>query len=131
MPGGRPCDLTPDLIARVCDLLRCGNYRDPVALTVGIQTRTFKRWMKLGSQAGSGLYWQFYHSVHSAEAEAETSAVDFIYNADNETKTENKRWWLMRKCAERWGRDSYQTKLFKKKLDELAKMVTGAEAQPA
>lgn len=100
---GRPTKLTPELSAKVCGIIRAGNYRDVAAKRSGLPMRTFSDWLKKGRKEKSGAHRNFLLAVIEAEAVAETAMVAVVRRgAKKDPKCA--QWFLERKFPERWGR---------------------------
>lgn len=103
MPGGRPTKLTPALQAKLCKLIRAGNFRNIAAAAVGIPARTLQVWLAKGKQSKTGVYREFRHALMAAEKAAETDMVALIIKAAKKD-AKHAEWWLERKHHKRWGR---------------------------
>lgn len=64
---------------------------------VGIASVTYYDWMKKGETAKSGQYFEFYHAVKKARAEAVARNVAIIQKAAAHT-WQAAAWWLERSC---------------------------------
>ena len=102
MAAGRPSSLTPQLRQKICRIIRRGNYHYVAAQRCGIGITTFRRWMQQGKRDQSGRFKQFRDAVLEAEKSAETYAVGMVYKA-GKTDINHLKWWLERKCPNRWG----------------------------
>lgn len=115
---GRPSKISPELTAKICDMLRAGNYIETAAAYAGINKTTLYDWMKRGARemervelAGKGAkirkkeqpYVDFSNAVTKALAEAEVRDLIIISNA---AKTDWKAaaWKLERRTPDKWGR---------------------------
>lgn len=72
---GRPSKLTPELIKKLTIQIKAGNYFDTACAYVGIDYSTFRKWMVKGEKATQGQYFDFFHAIKQAEAEAELRMV--------------------------------------------------------
>lgn len=72
-PGrtGRPLKLTPDLIRRIAEVVRGGNYLDTAARFCGVSRVSFHEWMKKGHAQQRGLYRDFLNALEEAQAAAD------------------------------------------------------------
>ena len=102
---GRPISaLTPELIKNIEVFLKEGNYVNVVCKFLGIDERSFYRWLKKGEKQKSGLYGNLCQSVKKAESAAEILAVRDVKNGDKGWTS--RAWFLERKFKDRWGRDN-------------------------
>src|SRR5207237_775595 len=100
---GRPTKLTPEVVKRIVDSIRAGNYLENSAAYAGIWKVTLFDWLRRGNHQTTGMYRGFRDGVEKALAEAE------IRDVMNITKAAEKNWqasaWrLERKFPGRWGR---------------------------
>jgi transposase-like protein len=100
---GRPCKLTPEVQAKICQAIRAGNYSYVAAEYAGIGASTYHRWMQQGEQETSGSFREFRDAVKSAESEAEVRAVAIIQR-HMEKNWQAAMTYLERKHPQRWGR---------------------------
>ena len=68
---GRPSKLTPEIQETMVRLVAAGNYPEVAAKAAGITGRTFYHWMARGRKADAGEFFQFFHAIKRATAEAE------------------------------------------------------------
>lgn len=99
---GRPSKLTPEVKKRLLDAIRAGNYYETACTYAGITYRTFRNWMERGEQAKSGEFFQFFHEVTRAEAEAEVRLVA-QWQAQAGQDWRAARDLLARRHPERWA----------------------------
>jgi transposase len=106
--GGRPSKLTPEVKKRLLDAIRAGNYFEPACVYAGITYRTFRNWMERGEEAKSGEYFQFFHEVTRAEAEAEARMVaQWQAQVPNDWRAAKD--FLARRYPDRWAnRDKHE-----------------------
>lgn len=97
----RPTKLTPDVAAKIVQLVKVGNYAERAAQMVGVEPRTFYRWMERGRAQRRGRYRQFCQVVRQAKAEREGRLVTIVsLGAERDPKlalemlsrTDPKRW---------------------------------------
>jgi hypothetical protein len=100
---GRHPKLTPKIQQDVVVSLLAGNFANTAAKYAGLHPATFWRYMKLGSEAESGPYREFYDAVTKAESESEVRAVALL-RKHAEKQFQAAAWWLERKYPKRWGR---------------------------
>lgn len=73
----RPTDLTPDVHAKIVEVVRQGNFRETAAAAAGIDARTMRRWLYRGAQ-GEQPYRDFSEALDQAEAESEVADIGAI-----------------------------------------------------
>lgn len=112
---GRPTDLTPDIQAKIVEVVAAGNYREIAAHAAGISPRTLAGWVAQGKKAKSGIHRDFLQAVLKAEQDAEIRMVKAIVDGA-EQDPKHAQWWLERKAPERWGRDR---QIIKELLDRV------------
>lgn len=102
---GRPSKLTPDLMAKVLDALRAGNYIETACAYAGIGTTTYYRWMEQAEDdKADDIYREFRDAVAQARAESEVRNVALVQRAANEGTWQASAWFLERSYPRRWGR---------------------------
>lgn len=72
--------LTPEIHARICALLRTGNYRETAAAAAGITARSLRNWLHRGAD-GVEPFAAFAAECAVAEAEGELRDVELIGRA--------------------------------------------------
>jgi len=102
--GGRPTKLTPEILSKICDALRAGNYRETAAAFAGIRKSTFYDWIRQGARAPHGIYRELHDAVEKALADSEARDVALIGKAAGDGDWQAAAWRLERKFPERWGR---------------------------
>lgn len=112
---GRPTDLTPEIQAKIVEVLVAGNYREIAAHAAGVPLRTMSRWLSQGKKATSGIYREFWRAVLTAEQDAEIRMVKAVVDGAGQDP-KHAQWWLERKAPERWGRDR---QIIKELLDRV------------
>lgn len=110
---GRRTTLTADVMSKMMDALRSGNYMETAAQYAGVYPRTAFGWMEKGRAAlelspeqwdsRQKLYVQFVTSVEEAQAQAETRNVALIQQAATES-WQAAAWWLERSRPRHYGR---------------------------
>lgn len=68
---GRPPKLTRDLIKRIADVVRIGNYLDTAARYCGVSRVSFHEWMKKGHAQRRGIYRDFLNALEEAQSSAD------------------------------------------------------------
>jgi hypothetical protein len=97
--------LTEELIGRVEQMLRAGNYVEVACAAAGVGRRTFYEWLSRGEEETIGLYKDFHDRVDHAKAEGEARNVALVAKAAS-TSWQAAAWMLERQYPERWGRPS-------------------------
>src|SRR4051812_41792282 len=103
MPGGRPTELTPEIVAEVRRLLPAALYTETVIHLLGIHKATFYRWLKRGAQEKDGLYREFCDSIKKGLAEGQIRDLEAIRRAAENGIWQAAAWRLERRYPERWG----------------------------
>lgn len=99
----RPTRCTPEVVKRVADAIRGGNYANVAARYAGIGERSFYKWMERGA-TGEEPYAQFRQAVKDAEAQAEVRNVALIQQAAQAGTWQASAWYLERRYPARYGR---------------------------
>lgn len=70
--NGRPVKLNDELIERICDLIRAGNYIEIACRSVGLSKDTYYKYLKKGNDptVQDPIYKNFTDAVLKAEAES-------------------------------------------------------------
>jgi transposase len=102
--GGRPTKLTREIMSKICDALRAGNYRETAAAFAGVRKSTFYEWLRRGARASRGIYRDLHDAIEKALADSEARDVMLIGKAAGEGDWQAAAWRLERKFPERWGR---------------------------
>ena len=100
---GRPSKLTPEVVKRLTEAIRDGNYYEAACGYAGIHYSTFRKWMIKGEKAKSGKYREFFEDIMQAECEAEVRMVAQWQKCMPEDYRAI-RDFLERRYPERWGR---------------------------
>jgi hypothetical protein len=69
--SGRPPKLTPELIEKIADVVRAGNYIDTAAVFCGVSKASLHDWMKRGHEQKRGRYRDFLDAMEQAQATAD------------------------------------------------------------
>lgn len=129
MPGrgekkltGRPSKISEELIERVANLIRGGNYIETAARAAGIPKQTLYEWLKKGQKPENALYYKFRDAVETAVAQSEARDLAMVdaYCHGAPEKRDPKTgavlreavkpnpnvltWRLERRFPKRWGR---------------------------
>jgi len=112
---GAPVTITEDIITKVYDVLKLGNYKRTAYNYVGVTQRTFENWEKRGrleqERIDDGkkplgiedIFLRFYRSNLKAIAQAQVRDLAVIYQAA-ETSWQAAAWKLERRHPKEWGR---------------------------
>jgi len=100
---GRPTSLTPELAAKLEQILTAGNYIEPACLMVGIDDSTFYKWMKLGKKETTGIYFDFFHAISRSMALSEVGAVA-VWKKATQDDWKAAAEFLRSRYPDRWGR---------------------------
>lgn len=104
-PNGRPIKLTLELITKISESIRVGNYIETACAKNGINKDTLHAWLRLGCDAPTqSLYYRFSDAVTKAQAESEARDIDIIDKAALSGIWQAAAWRLERKFNSRWGR---------------------------
>jgi hypothetical protein len=114
-PGrGAPTTLTPEIQAKLVQLLGAGNYVDVACAASGVPRPTFYGWMKRGALDGEApedeRYREFRAAIERARAEGEAMLVTIIAKAAR-SSWQAAAWILERHQPERWERPSQRQRL--------------------
>ena len=105
---GRPEKLNSELIKKISDLIRLGNYNYVAARACGVAKSTFYKWIEKGEadkEAGKDtIYSKFKDEIELAEAEAEVALVNKwrMMITDNPDYRQIKD-FLIARWKQRWG----------------------------
>ena len=123
--NGRPTKCTPNVIRKIADFIRRGNYISVSCRASGISAEVYNEWLhraEADSQAGleDSIYLQFAFAVKDAEAAHETELASKI----SEHALKKDDWlagitFLERRYRERWGRPAPVTV-----IDQSQKQIT-------
>jgi hypothetical protein len=131
-PKGRKTDLTPEMEARVAQLLKAGNYFETTAVLVGKSKVTLYSWIRRGRRERHRLeedsrakerrseapFIAFLNAVEKAQAHAEVVDVAAI-SAGARVSWQAAAWRLERKFPERWGRRSHLKVALQREVDSF------------
>jgi transposase len=97
--------LTDELEQQLVGMLRAGNVIHVACAAVGIDQRSYQRWMQRGrtGRRVDSRHRAFREKVEQALAEAEARAVTQVAKAAGED-WRAAAWWLERQFPDRWGR---------------------------
>lgn len=104
--AGRPPYSEPafseELIAKIEQSLRDGNFFTTACALHGISVRTVYRWIR-ADKDGDIQYSGLMSRLNKAQAEAINKGVNIIQRAGEEGDWQATRWWLSRRDTPRWG----------------------------
>lgn len=99
--------MTPDLIAKICDCIRAGNYAKTACAVNSIDQTTYYRWIKQGKEDHDNgldsLFCELCDGIERAKAEAEIFYVNVIKTAADNGSLEAAKFWLERVRPEGYG----------------------------
>ena len=98
---GRRSKLTPETQEMIVNAISDGNYYEAACRYAGVSYRTFRLWMTKGEEAQSGKFFQLFHAVRGAEAEAEVRAVE-QWQSHMPDSWQASRDFLARRHPQRW-----------------------------
>jgi hypothetical protein len=113
---GRKPKLTPEIINRIGEALRAGNYIETACDYAGVSRSIFYAWLQEADKPrAKKLFLELKDTVESARAEAEIRNVRRIQVAAEGIKDKNgeyivnpswqaSAWWLERSHSKKWGR---------------------------
>ena len=102
---GRGTKLTPEVINRLGEALKAGNYIEVAVEYAGIAPATYYRWLKEAeAEDASELHKELRETTKRARAEAEYRNVALIQQAAQNGTWQASAWWLERSAPSRWGR---------------------------
>jgi hypothetical protein len=102
MRAGRKSKLTPEVLARLCDALRAGDFYQNACRFAGVDYSSFRRWMVKGEKAKRGEFRELYDAVTRALAECEVELVR-RWKAQTANNWQACRDLLARRFPERWA----------------------------
>ena len=114
--GGRPTDLTPEVIDQVVDVLPIVMYLETVADYIGVHRFVFRRWLKRGVQEAKriskghppepreAIYMMLSDAVKKAMAQGIRDDCQAICKA-RDSQWQAAAWRLERRLPDMWGRD--------------------------
>lgn len=74
----RRTKLTPDLQAELCKYIELGLTNRDAARLVGIEERSFYRWLRRGTESPGGKFGQFCHAIDEALARGKADRLQII-----------------------------------------------------
>lgn len=131
MAGGRPRELTREIIDKAADLVKRCLYVETVAASLGIHRETFREWLTAGSReqrkrdqgkrpdAGLDLHVEFSATIKKALADAEGDYLGVIQAAGTEAWTAL-AWVLERRFPQRWATNRGELRALAKQIASLA-----------
>lgn len=117
--AGRPLTLTPDLMQRIVEVVKVGNYLKTAAAYCGVGYSTLMRWQALGREqqerVAQGLeveperaiFWEFQELLTQAGAQAEVTALAYWRTAMRDPANWRAAMeYLARKAPDQWAASS-------------------------
>lgn len=101
---GRPCKLTKEVQAAICEGIELGLTYELAAAFGGIAYETFRRWMAQGQEEDSGQFHAFYAAVKAAEAKGAAERMRIIRKAALEGAWQAAAWTQERRYPQMYGR---------------------------
>lgn len=103
---GRPSKLTPEIQAKIVQLLAAGNFVETVCDHVGLHKDTFYEWIKRGERGWAKdkkpvNYVDFSDAVKKAIAQVEMLTVNDV--RQGVFNWQSRAWWLERRHPDKWG----------------------------
>lgn len=96
--------LTPELIHKICDVIKGGAYIETAVAFVGISKQTLYRWLKLANEADADpILKKLSDALQVAQAESEVRDLRVIDQAAQSGVWAAAAWRLERKHPDRWG----------------------------
>lgn len=137
-PGGRPLDITPEIIARVRELLPICLYIETVADYIGVSRFAVRIWIKRGAKEvkrvtrlqkkgkpfewleSESIYVEFFNTIKAAIADGEIADLQRIKDM-SATQWQAAAWRLERRHGERWGNVKMLSEIssLKRELEDL------------
>lgn len=106
--AGRKTKCTPELIQRVAEGIRLGNYANVVAAACSIGDSTYYQWLAQGNKdienGKESIYAEFAEAIKKASSEAEMRNIALIDKAAEE-QWQAAAWKLERRHNDRWGKN--------------------------
>jgi RNase H-fold protein (predicted Holliday junction resolvase) len=94
---------TPEVIERILQAIRGGNFRAVAARWGGVEPQDLKDWLRTGKEEPESPCGQFRKELLEAETQAEITCVALVMKAARED-AKQAEWWLSHKLAQRWGK---------------------------
>jgi hypothetical protein len=117
LKSGRPLTLTKELIKKISNLIKTGNYIETAVLVAGVPKSTFYYWMKVANALGKRrlkgetkftppekLHLVLLDEIEKAQAVSESWDVAQITQAIQNGCWQAAAWKLERKFPNKWGR---------------------------
>lgn len=104
--NGRKSVLDQELIARIAQMIRAGNYVEVACAAAGVSRQTFYNWLAEGeADKAAPIYKEFRDRIDAARAEGEARNVALIAKAAA-ASWQAAAWMLERQYPDRWARPS-------------------------
>lgn len=98
-------ELTPELMASLCNVVQAGNYLETALKFAGVASDTMMQWVELGHMNPNTIYGTFVRNMNKAMAASEMRDLNFIDRAMQDGNWQAAAWRLERKYPHRWGRN--------------------------
>jgi len=105
--AGRPSKLTEET-KKLLNNITAGAPYEIACTAAGITYRTFRRWMRKGEHAKSGEFFQFFHAVEEANAQAAVRLLGAMQKAINEGNVGSAQFILERRFKKYFAQRSEQ-----------------------
>ena len=99
----RPSKLTPQTTEVILAALGIGATYKDASEAAGVDYMTFNNWMKLGAEAKSGKFLEFFEAVRRTEAEAAMKYLGTLADAARKGDWKAALEWLKRRRRADWG----------------------------
>lgn len=110
---GRPSKLTNEVTNQLVALLQQGHTVEIACTAVGIDDKTFHRWMNKGQKQREGPYRDFFEAIKPARAHAEVQLMDTLQKTaldpTHKSGWKAAAWLLERLFPDRYGRRTAHT----------------------
>lgn len=104
--AGRKPKLTQEMIEKLGNALKAGNYIETACDYVGINRSTFYMWLQEAEKPGAKqIYLDLLDTVRTARAEAEMRNVLKIQKAADDS-WQAAAWWLERSQPKKWSKQT-------------------------
>ena len=113
---------------KILKALLAGNFRKVACQWAGIPYDRFNRWLRWAKKdeedGVESVHTRFKQAILEAEKRAEVIAIGKIMKAGDEDP-KHLQWWLERRHAARWGRDSWRIRQLETAIKEMEKKLSG------
>lgn len=106
-PAGKPSKLTPEVHAKIVNVVASGCVMETAAAYAGVNTWTFREWLRNGrtglKERKSNRYTRLVEAIEQARAQTEITRVARIAKAGIDGDWKADAWWLEHAMQERYG----------------------------